>query len=311
MKGKLKLALLIAAAVVTGLACGELLCRSTIFRDLAGRVAGRGRFVTITNGHGIYEADLGGDEEVRVTELVVAGNLDRVAANEVTDTTRVDREVALIRAQFVDEKAFRRALQVNRFSVSSLRDKIAAQLRAGNWLEKQIAPALAVTEPECRQFYDAHRDLFLQPIRFRASHIFLAAHAETPPEDVQEKEIAIAALSERLAQGESFSQLAAEASEDEATNSHGGDLGYFSEQRMPAEFIAEIQNLPPGEISKPFRSHLGFHIAQVSEIKDARLLSFEEARTEISVALSNERRAARVRHLTQGLSGSNLRPHYD
>jgi parvulin-like peptidyl-prolyl isomerase len=305
MKRKFKLPLLIGAALILGLAGSELLCRSTLFRDLAGRIAGRGRLVTITNGHGIYETDLGGDEEVSAADLIAPLNLDRASANEVVDWARVDREVALLKAQFVDEKAFQRAVQTSGFSVPSLRNKVAIQLRARDWLEKQIAPRAIVTEPECRQFYDAHRDLFLQPVRFRASHIFLAAHAETPPEVVEEKEAAIAALSERLTKGESFSQLAAEASEDEATKSRSGDLGYFSESRMPPEFIAEIRKLRVGETSKPFRSHLGFHIAQVTEIKDPRFLSFEEARPEISIAMRNDRRAASIGQIAKDISASN------
>jgi parvulin-like peptidyl-prolyl isomerase len=302
MKGKFKLPLLIAAALITGLAGSELLCRSMLFRDLAGRIAGRGHLVAITNGHGIYETDLGGDDEVSAADLIAAKNLDRAWANELVDWARVDREVALLKAQFSDEKAFQRALQASGFSIPSLWNRVATQLRAQDWLEKQIAPRVIVTEPECRQFYDAHRDLFLQPVRFRASHIFLAAHAETPPEVVEEKEAAIAALAERLAKAESFSQLAAEASEDEATKSRGGDLGYFSESRLPPEFIAEIRKLRVGETSKPFRSHLGFHIVQVIDIKESRLLAFDEARAEILVSLANEARAAQVAQLAQTLS---------
>jgi parvulin-like peptidyl-prolyl isomerase len=170
-------------------------------------------------------------------------------------------------------------------------------------LEKQIGPFTAtVTEQESRQFYDTHQDLFTQPLRFRASHLFLAAPAETPPDVVEEKELAIAALAARLAEGEAFPQLAAEASEDEATKLRGGDLGFFSESRVAPEFMAEIQRLRMGEVSKPFRSHLGFHIAQVVEIKAARLLSFEEVRPEISVALANERRALQAARLAQILS---------
>jgi parvulin-like peptidyl-prolyl isomerase len=308
MKGKRKLPLLIAAALLTGLVGSELLCRAASFHNLAGRLAGRGHLVAMANGKGIYETDLGGAEDVIASDLIITENLHRAAANEMVDWARVDGEVALLKAQFGDEKAFQRALRANGFSISSLREKIAIQLRGTKWLEKRIAPATAVTEQECRQFYDAHQDLFTQPVRFRASHLFLAAHAETPLEVVEEKEIAIAALAARLSQGESFSKLAVEASEDEATKGRGGDLGFFSEMRMPPEFMAEIQRLRVGEISKPFRSHLGFHIAQVTDIKAARLLTFEEVRPEISVAMENGHRAAQVDPLVRNLScPDNLR----
>jgi len=123
-----------------------------------------------------------------------------------------------------------------------------------------------------------------------------------PPEEVAEKEAAIGELATRLQQGEPFSQLAAESSEDEATKNRGGDLGYFSEIRVPTEFMAEVQKLQPGQTSKPFRSHLGFHIVQLTEIKSARVLSFEEARAEISLALANERRASSVQRIAREIS---------
>jgi parvulin-like peptidyl-prolyl isomerase len=303
MNDRLRLFVLIAAALLLGLVGGELLYRSAAFRDLAGRLTGRGGVVAIAQGKRIYETDLG-DDKPSAGDLVVLENLRRAAANEKIDPARVDREIALLAAQFGTDKAFRKALYVDDLSILSLRETVASQLRGLNWLERRVQPASLVSEKQCRQFYEAHRDFFTQPVRFRASHLFLAAHAETPPDDVEQKEVAIAALAKRLGQGEALSQLAAEASEDEASKPRGGDLGFFAERRMPPEFISQIQKLRAGEISKPFRSHLGFHIAQVTEIKPARLLSFDEARSEISVALVNERRAHVMTRLAGDLNRS-------
>jgi len=302
MNKRLRLVLFVVVALLLGLIASELLCRSFAFRDLAGRIAGRGHLVAIAQGKGIYETDLGEDEP-NAEKLVVMENLRRATTNELAAPAAVDREVALLEAQFSDDKTFRKALHIDGLSISALRDKVTNQLRGLAWLEKQVRPATAVTEQECREFYEAHRDLFAQPVRFRASHLFLAAHAETPPEVVEEKERAIAAFATRLSKGETLSALAMAASEDEASKPRGGDLGYFSETRTPPEFIAEIKKLRVGEPSKPFRSHLGFHIAQVAETRAAHLLTFDEARPEISMALANESRANRVDQIAKTLVG--------
>ncbi|MEY2579559.1 MAG: peptidyl-prolyl cis-trans isomerase [Verrucomicrobiota bacterium] len=301
MSRRLSLGLLMVVALMLGLAASELLFRMFAFRDLAGRLAGRGHLVAITQGKGIYETDLG-ENEPSAAELVVLENLRRAAANEVVTPSAVDREVALLEAQFGNDKKFRKALLADGLSISALRDRATNQLRGLAWLEKQIRLAAAVTERESREFYEAHRDLFAQPVRFRASHLFLAAHAEKPPEIVEEKERAIATFATRLRKGETLSALATEASEDEASKLRGGDLGYFSQTRMPPEFIVEIKKLRVGETSKTFRSHLGFHIAQVTETRAAHLLTFEEARPEISVALSNGRRVNRVDEIAKTLA---------
>jgi foldase protein PrsA len=304
MNRTLRLGLLMVVALVLGLAASELLYRSFAFRDLAGRRVGRGHLVSIVQGKGIYETDLG-ENEPSAAELVVLENLGRAAANEVVTPFAVDREVALLEAQFGNEKTFRKALLADGLSISVLRARATNQLRGLAWLEKQIRLATAVTEKESREFYEAHSDLFAQPVRFRASHLFLAAHAETPPEIVEEKERAIATFATRLRKGETLSALATEASEDEASKPRGGDLGYFSDTRVPPEFIAEIKKLRVGETSKTFRSHLGFHIAQVTETRAAHLLTFEEARPEISVALGNGRRANRADQIAKTLAGAD------
>jgi peptidyl-prolyl cis-trans isomerase D len=90
---------------------------------------------------------------------------------------------------------------------------------------------------ECRAFYDARPKNFAQPLRLRASHLFLAAPMETPPPIIETKRELIESLSVRLARGEKFSDLVEAASEDEATKNRGGDLSYFSAFRMPPDFL--------------------------------------------------------------------------
>lgn len=299
---KLRLFCLIAAASFVGVYCSELLYRSIAFRDAAGRLFGRGRLIAMADRKGVYEKDQDNEQFSTASNLVATENLRRVARNEAPDATRVDGEVSLLRAQFGDERAFLREVRSNGFSISSLRESIADQLCSLQWLEKQINTATGPTEKECRDFYETHRALFTQPVRFRASHLFLAAPADTPPEVVRSKREMIDALAVRLSRGETLAQLAAEASEDEATKSRGGDLGFFSSARMPAEFVAEVEKLAIGRRSNPFRSHLGFHIVELAEIRPARALSFDAARAEILLALANERRALIAKRLADMLS---------
>jgi hypothetical protein len=214
---KLRLACLIAAASFSGVFCSDLFCRSNAFRNAAGRLFGHGRLIAIMDGKGVYEKDLDDEDFLTLPDLVVMENLGRVARKEAPDETIVEGELSLLRAQFDHEKTFLREVRSNAFSISCLRKRIADQVRSLQWLERQIATETAATERECRVFYEAHLALFMQPIRFRASHIFLAASADTPPEIVESKRETIDLLAGRLARGETLPQVAAEASEDEAT----------------------------------------------------------------------------------------------
>lgn len=300
MKRAVGAVLLIGVASAVGWFCAEPLCGSPAFRDLAGRTFGRGELLALVDTAGIYKAD-----QVRASDdvhsLVVAERLRRLASAERIDEGAIDREFNLLRFQFSDEKAFNETLRASGMSPERLRNSVAEQVRSRQWIERKIAPVLQVTEQECRNFYETKREEFVVPERWHLRHIFLAAHAATPPDMVTAKGKQIVVLAARLKKGEDFGALATEASEDQATKSIGGDLGWLGTARVPREFVSEIQKLAIGQVSAPFRSHLGFHIAQLIEARPANEISFAEARAEIAATIGNAKRVEAVAQLRESL----------
>src|SRR5262249_11227068 len=134
-----------------------------------------------------------------------------------------------------------------------------------------------------------------QPLRLRASHLFLAAPDGYPSELIESKKALIEKLSQRVTNGESFDNLVAEFSEDEASKEIGGDLNYFATERMLPEVFAAAAKLSLGQISEPVRSSLGFHLIRVTDVTPAHNLTYEEARSEIELLLQNQKRIAFMR----------------
>lgn len=296
MRRGFRVTLLLSGACLAGLVASEAIYRSPFGRKKVERLSRWSRELVASYGVGLHGNNEG------LEEVLIAKNLRAVSCDEMIGEEEIDRERDRLRAQFGDEQAFEQALESSELTGKLLREELAEHFRASAWTEKQIAPVNVVTEAEARAFYDAKRDQFVQPQRFRASHIYLAAPEGTPPEVIAAKQSAIQGLAVRLLAGESLAQLAAEASEDEATKSRNGDLGYFSAARMPPEFIAEVEKLRLGEMSSPIRSLLGFHIIQLTDVKPPRKLSYQEARPEIQLLLGNETRAAAVARVRQQLS---------
>jgi hypothetical protein len=305
MKRRLKFAGLIVGACAVGIATGELVVRSPLCPDALGRMFGQGDLIAIVHGRAIYQASL--INGTRVEGLVVAENTRWLSRDEPVATAARDRAYHLLESQFGDEKAFASALGPNGFSFRSLRATIDEHLRAERWIDKQIASKIVISDEECRQFFNAHHDTFNQPVRYRASHLFLAAPAETPADVVETKRRLIESFANQIAQHVDLSDLAAQFSEDEATKPDGGDLGFFSASRVPSDFFSEVAKLRMGETSKPFRSHLGFHIVQLIDVRPPREMSFDEARAEIAASLEAVKRRAALELLAAGLKTADFR----
>ncbi len=72
-------------------------------------------------------------------------------------------------------------------------------------------------------------------------------------------------IRDRLLAGEDFGTLARSNSDDTGSAANGGDLGWVSPGEMVPQFEKVLFSLPIGDISTPFQSAFGWHIAQAVE----------------------------------------------
>ena len=71
-------------------------------------------------------------------------------------------------------------------------------------------------------------------------------------------------LYDRIVHGESFTELARLHSQDGAA-SKGGDLGWLFAGDTVPEFEQAMNELKPGQVSRPVRSPFGYHLIEVIE----------------------------------------------
>lgn len=299
--------LLLLLAAAAGWAASEVLSRTTWSRDAIGAVLGRGKFAAVVRGQAIHERDFSRGDAMAET-MVMADTLRRSPGQETTIAAEeVAREFDLLRFQFGDDERFAAALAASGISEEWLRALLADHLAVRRALESRIMPKIAATDEAVRKVYDDAPERFAWPRRVRSSHIFVAAPDGTPDDLMLEKRRVAQGLSIRLLAEEDFAELAAEASEDEATKLNGGDLNYFSERRALPDFILALEKLEVGATSSPVRSRLGFHLIRLDEILPERALSFDEARGEIAAELGNQKRARAVAEVRAQLDAA-VRP---
>lgn len=113
---------------------------------------------------------------------------------------------------------------------------------------------------------------------------------------VEDEETAQEVL-DRLEEGDSFSELAAEYSIDQSNSQRGGDLGWFGRGQMVEGFEQAAFEAEVGEVVGPVETQFGFHIIEVLEREERRLddQAFErQVQIEFNEWLSEQRQEADI-----------------
>ncbi|MBT5719922.1 MAG: molecular chaperone SurA, partial [Gammaproteobacteria bacterium] len=112
----------------------------------------------------------------------------------------------------------------------------------------------------------------------------------TPNEirDEQQTEDAIRELRQKIVDGEDFASLARQNSDDDTSVVAGGDMDWINEGQLPLDMESVIDALEIGELSEPFRTESGWHIAEVFERRVSDLSNIY-TRNQAASALRNRK----------------------
>ena len=230
-----------------------------------------------------------------VDDRLLRADRSRSGLDSEAPKAAAKREGDRMQRQFADAGEFPRRLAAQHLTPKSLAAEIEAVQLDEAWIAAQIQPRLEeITQQDLRDWYDEHQEELRIPQAHHAAHIFLAQTDKTKPDRMAEiQEI----QRQLLAKEKTFAQLAKEHSEDARSKTVGGDLGWFTQERMPADFIAAVKGLSIGQFSAPVRTQLGWHLIIVLERRASRLPGFAETKAEIAALLTSKRREAAVQSL--------------
>ena len=148
------------------------------------------------------------------------------------------------------------------------------KLLLDEYLEREVKKA--VTPEASRKLYDDTVKNVKPEPEVRARHILV----ET--EDEAKKAQA------RVNGGEDFGKVAGELSKDPGSKTDGGDLGFFTQDRMVQPFAEAAFKLEPGRVSDPVKSQFGWHVIKVEEKRMKPIPPYDEMKEQVEAYLTRK-----------------------
>ncbi len=200
------------------------------------------------------------DEKLAYAEA----NLDSITVTDDEVDQRVDYEIKSFEQQYGSvenvEKVYNMSLEKIK---RKLRSDVREQLMIQKLQEKNFGD-VQVTGKEVQDFYDRFKDsIGVIPEKVQIAHIFMSPKAT---ESLKAKYRAKAeAILDSIRHGADFAEMAKKYSDDPATASKGGDLGFVKRGEFYPAFEAAAYALKPGQVSNVVETPAGFHIIKLIE----------------------------------------------
>ncbi len=167
--------------------------------------------------------------------------------------------------------------------------------------EAQIEPR----DEDIEDYYQTKIADFHVKKKYKASHILTHLKPSDIEGDLSDEEkqkqadekakLKSSELLEKLNKGADFGEVAKKHSDDPASGANGGSLGEFPKGTMVSAFEKALDNLKPGEISKPVLSPFGYHIIKLESVEKKRIKPLTEVKGQIIQSLKKIKARQRVK----------------
>ncbi len=241
------------------------------------------------------------DERVIITTarefgmVVDEPEIDRAAQTIASQNQlSVPQLIERLRADGLDYARFR----------ANLRDQIVLE----RMREREVYQRITVSEEEIDAALAQQRQAAAAEAELNLAQILVTVPEGASADERARRRAVVDAVLARLKQGEDFTAIATQVSED-ANRERGGEIGLRPLSRLPDLFVEAVRGLKVGEVTpEPVRSGAGFHLLKLLARDDAAALAETQTRARhillrVTPELNAERAAARLAGFRRDIAG--------
>ena len=233
----------------------------------------------------------------------------------VTDDD-VQAEIERSKRRLGGDEAFAAALQRSGLNQARLIYETRKTLTVERLMD-QLTNGGKIDPDAERRFYDENSQAFQHGEEAHLHELVVRVDPTATQAERDKARQLATELHNQLRGGADFGQFAKTYGVDAESAGNGGDRGFVAREGMPPTLAAAAFSLPVGQLSEVIETPAGYHVIRVIARRPAGVLSFEEARPAVTLALRESQRRqkqqayvaelrtkATIERLTPGPSGT-------
>jgi peptidyl-prolyl cis-trans isomerase D len=162
-----------------------------------------------------------------------------------------------------------------------------------------IKENISVSEDDVFARYQESQGAYTSAEIREASHILVKVNADEAAEEALAR---ITEIRERITNGENFSDLAREFSEDPGSADSGGSLGEIERGVMVQTFEAALFSMEVGQLSEPVKTAFGWHLIKLHSVTGGETQSFESLKSSLEDEMKTELAESQIYDLVENLA---------
>lgn len=193
---------------------------------------------------------------------------------------KVDEEVDAVKKKFSSEKEFLRQLKLKEMTLQQYQQELKEDILIDAVFRRELGEGIKVTDEQVEDYFKKNPLQFSSKEQRRASVILIRVNPKAGSAGDRESRQKLQKILGKLKKGGDFAELARLHSQDSLGN-RGGDLGFFTKDRMFGPFSKLAFKLEVGQVSEIFRTKHGYQILKVTDKKAGKKGTLESEKENI------------------------------
>lgn len=199
---------------------------------------------------------------------------------------KVDEEVNTVKKKFSSEKEFLKELELKKLTLKQYQQELKEDILIDAVFRRELGEGIKITDQQVEDYFKKNPLQFSSEEQRRASVILIKVNPKAGSTGDRKARQKLQKIVDKLKKGADFAELAQVHSQDSIAK-RGGDLGFFTKDRMFGPFSKLAFKLNVGKVSEIFRTQHGYQILKVTGKKSGKKGTLESERENIRKLLTD------------------------